>query len=259
MTPITLATIAAKQAGEVIRNHFRGSFTIGTKKNFRDLLTSADLSSEKVILKAIHEYFPDHAILSEETRKDKLLSERLWIVDPIDGTTNFAAGLPLCCVSIAYAEKGVVRAGVVYNPITQELFSGERDSGAWLNEKIKLAVKHTSTLHSALVSYDYSSVDDYRKEVVKITQNLPFHVRGVRVIGAAAIEFAYVAAGFLDAYLSRGSHPWDVAAGGLLVEEAGGKVTDWNGESWKLDCGNFLATNGYIHEEFIKEIIHEKK
>ena len=254
-----IALEAAQKAGEVVKNYFRGTFDISTKKNDRDLVTSADLACEKVIIETIRKYFPQDKILSEETVKDDINSEHLWIIDPIDGTGNFVKGLPLFCISIAYASRRRVRLGVVFNPFINELYSAETGRGAYLNKTKKLAVSTNNTIRQAMVSFDYSSVDEYRKEIQQVTSSLPLKVRGMRILGVSALEFCWVGAGYLDAYLSRGAHPWDVAAGALIVEEAGGVVTDWHENPWELDCGNFLASNGYVHREFIKDILSHAK
>lgn len=254
-----IALNAAEKAGEVVKKYFRGTFEVSTKKNDRDLLTSVDLASEKVIIETIKKYFPEDKILSEETIKDDTNSADLWIIDPIDGTGNFVKGLPMCCISIAYATRQKVQIGVVFNPIINELYTAETGNGAYLNKTKKLSVSKNNPLRQAMISFDYSSVDEYRKEIQQVTSSLPLKVRGMRILGVSALEFSWVGAGFLDAYLSRGAHPWDVAAGALIVEEAGGKVTDWQGNPWTLDCGNFLASNGYIHNEFIKDILSQAK
>ncbi len=248
---LQVAKIAAQKAGEIALKYFRGEFTISTKRNEWDLVTTADFESEKEIVKIIREHFPDEYILSEEKQKDSLEEKKLWIVDPIDGTSNFAVGLPLWCISIAYVVDGVVQLGVVYNPTTNDWFTAIKNKGAYLNDK-KLHVSPTNTLRQSLVSYDYSSVDEYRSIIKEISKRIPNHARGIRVLGSAALEFSFVAAGFLDAYLTLGSKPWDIAAGALFVEEAGGKVTDWKGNKWKFNESNYLVSNGAVTKELLE-------
>lgn len=248
---LKIAKVAAQKAGEIALKYFRGAFTISTKRNERDLVTTADFESENAIVSIIHKHFPDENILAEEKQKDSITSKKLWIIDPIDGTTNFAAGLPLWCISIGYIVDGIPHAGVIYNPVTHDWFTGIKGKGAYLNDK-KIHVSRSTALRQSLVSYDYSSVDEYRLTIKEISKRLPKHARGMRVLGTAALEFSYVAAGFLDAYLTLGCKPWDIAAGALFVEEAGGKVTDWKGNDWKFGESNYLVSNGSITKELLE-------
>ena len=254
---LEIAMQAVLAAGEVVKMYYRGSFELSTKRNYRDLLTSTDLASEKTIIDVIRTSFPQDKILSEETEKCDIHEDSLWVIDPIDGTSNFAAGLPLHCVSIAYVEQSVSTVGVVYNTLTGDIFSAQKGQGAYLTvgeKKVKISVTDTTDLKNALVSFDYSSIDEYRQEMREVTSTLPPLVRGIRIIGATALELSWVGAGFLDAYISRGSHPWDVAAGAMIVEESGGKVTDWQGNPWTLESGQYLATNGKLHDEVLNKI-----
>lgn len=258
-TRLDTAIEAILAAGEIVKKHYRGSFELSTKRNYRDLLTSADLASEKIIIDVIRTSFPADKILSEETEKCDIHEDSLWVVDPIDGTSNFAAGLPLHCISIAYVEQSKPTIGVVYNTLTGDVFSANKGEGAYLtvqDKKVKISVTDTEELKNALVSFDYSSIDEYRQEMREIAATLPPLVRGIRIIGATALELSWVGAGFLDAYISRGSHPWDVAAGAMIIEEAGGKVTDWQGNPWTLESGQYLATNGKLHQELLSKIFN---
>lgn len=214
----------ARGAGEIIRRYFRSDrLSTSTKLNEADVVTVADKESEAFIIGRIRALYPDHAILSEESGEDNRPgADYRWVIDPIDGTTNFAAGLPLHCVSIALQHKGVTVAGVVYLPAIGELFTAVKGEGAYLNGE-PVAVASNSRIDRAVVStgFPVDKAVNPDNNLDNVARVMP-QVRGLRRLGSAAIDICYVAAGFLDAYWEMNLHEWDVAAALLILEEAGG-------------------------------------
>lgn len=212
----------ARRAGKVQLDYFRtANLGITAKLNDSDIVTVADKLSEAVILEFVHEHYPSHSILSEESGCESREGDYEWVVDPLDGTTNFSAGLPSFCVSIGIRHKGVTVVGVVYAPYLDELFHAVRGEGAYLNGK-RIMVSSTTDIHKAVVSTGFPvdknvSADNNMDNVARV---LPL-VRGLRRLGAAAVDICYVAAGILDAYWELNLHEWDVCAGLLIAEEAG--------------------------------------
>lgn len=249
---------AVQAGGAQMQHYFNGRFTISSKSNVNDLVTEADHAAEKAIIETIQTNYPDHFILSEETGEVKSASEYKWIIDPIDGTINFANGIPICCVSIGLEKAGEIIMGAVYNPFMNELFVAEKGMGATLNnQKIKVSTK-TSVGNSCLVTgfpYTYIDVENGPLEIFStlIKKAIP-----VRRLGSAAIDLCWVAAGRFDGYFEHHLQTWDSAAGFLMVMEAGGKVTDYSGKEFSVYQKQILATNGLIHEE-LREIINGKE
>jgi myo-inositol-1(or 4)-monophosphatase len=251
-----VAIQAALSAGALLRQGFSTEFKIEKKEGKQNLVTEYDKASEKGIISCIFQHFPDHAILAEESGEiQKGKSPVTWIIDPLDGTVNFAHNVPVFSVSIAAAIDMQVVSGVVYQPMTQELFIAEKGKGAYLNGQ-KLAVTKTTHFENAMMAtgfpYDVdknplSCIDRF----VKIqSQGVP-----IRRLGSAAIDLSYVAAGRFDVFWEVGLHPWDVAAGQLLIEEAGGKVSRWDGSLRKIvDYDTLLASNGLLHPQMIKHL-----
>jgi myo-inositol-1(or 4)-monophosphatase len=240
----------AVQAGAAQLQHFfNGEFTISNKASINDLVTEADHAAEKAIFEVIQKDYPDHFILSEETGEIKSNSEYKWIIDPIDGTINFANGIPLCCVSIGLEKDGKMILGAVSAPILNEMFFAEKGMGATLNDK-KIAVSTKTELKtSCLVTgfpYVYLDAPNGPLQVFEklVRQGIP-----VRRLGSAAIDLCWVAAGRFDGFYEHKLQAWDSAAGFLIIEEAGGKVTDFDGNYYSAYQPHILATNGLIHEE----------
>ena len=220
---------AVEAGGKVLKQFFNGSFTIESKGSLNDLVTEADHASEKAIFKVIQDAFPTHFILSEETGEIKSNSEFKWIIDPIDGTVNFANGIPLCCISIGLEKEGQMILGAVYNPFMNELFFAQKGYGAYLNEKKIQVSDKTEVIKSCLVTgfpYTYLDTPNGPLQVFEklIRQGIP-----VRRLGSAAIDLCWVAAGRFDGFYEHKLQAWDSAAGFLMVEEAGGKITDFEG------------------------------
>lgn len=247
--------IKATEAGAAVLKHFfNGTFTVANKSGINDLVTEADLASEKAIISIIKQEFPDHFILSEEAGELSMDSEYKWFIDPIDGTVNFANGIPLCCVSIGLEKAGEMILGAVYNPNMNEFFFAEKGLGATLNEtKIGVSDK-TQVITSCLVTgfpYSYLDMPNGPLQVFErlIRKGIP-----VRRLGSAAIDLCWVAAGRFDGFYEHKLQAWDSAAGALIVKEAGGTVTDHNGNAYSPYTHQLLATNGKIHNELMKWI-----
>lgn len=241
---------AAKQGGDVLRRYWGKLAGYREKSTRGDLVTEADQASEDVVLGLIREAYPRHAIVAEESgAHEGVSSPYLWAVDPLDGTTNYAHTYPQVAVSIGVLQEGEPVVAVVYNPIIDELFTAAKGGGAYLNgEPIHVSPvdRVSSSLLATGFAYDRRDTDDNNyEEFCELTSNC----HGVRRDGAAAIDLAYVAAGRFDGFWERGLKIWDVAAGALLVNEAGGKVTGYHNEPVDLNSGWILATNGRIHTE----------
>ena len=249
----TLLEAVHAGAGELSR-FFNQSFKVSTKEGINNLVTEADHASEKAIIEVVKKNFPDHSILSEEVGAIAQDSNYKWIIDPIDGTVNFAHGIPLCCVSIAIEHNGDMILASVYNPNMNELYFAEKGKGATLNEKrIKVSEKN-KVINACLVTgfpYTYLDAPNGPLQIFErfIRKGIP-----VRRLGSAAIDLCWVAAGRFDGFYEHKLEAWDSAAGYLIVEEAGGKVTDFKGEKFSVYQPHVLATNGIIHDEMIAVI-----
>ena len=247
--------LQAIEAGAVeLRRFFNGSFTISSKASINDLVTEADHASEKAIFSVIQKSFPDHFILSEETGALPQDSDYKWIIDPIDGTINFANGIPICCVSIGVEHKGEMILGSVYNPFMNELFFAEKGQGATLNGRpIKVSNKD-SILHSCLVTgFPYQYLDS-ENGPLQVFEKLVRKAIPVRRLGSAALDLCWTAAGRFDGFYEHKLQAWDSAAGFLMVEEAGGKVTDLLGIAYNPFQTGIIATNGFIHEQLLSVV-----
>jgi myo-inositol-1(or 4)-monophosphatase len=242
---------AATAAGTLIKERIDGNFSIEKKSGPNDLVTEVDKASEALIMNIIREDFPDHFILSEEIGEVKMDSSYKWIIDPIDGTVNFANGIPLCCVSIGVEKDGKMIMGAVYNPMMNEFFFAEKNAGAFLNDRSIRVSEQKDVLHSCLVTgfpYTYLDMENGPLDVFArlVRKGIP-----VRRLGSAAIDLCWVAAGRFDGYYEHKLNAWDSAAGFLLVEEAGGKVTDFKGSQYSPYQPQLVATNGLIHDELL--------
>jgi myo-inositol-1(or 4)-monophosphatase len=245
---LDVATEAAQMGGAVLHSYWGKLENIREKGRLGDLLTEADQAAEAAVLAVIRRHYPDHQILAEESGSlGNLDSPYLWAVDPLDGTTNYAHQYPFSATSVALLIQGVPQVGAIYDPFHQELFRAAKGSGATRNRQ-PIHVSRTDKLSQSLLvtgfAYD-------RREFCRMT-----HVtQGVRRGGAACLDLAYVACGRLDGYWERGLSPWDIAAGIVLVEEAGGVVTAYDQSPQRLDTGRLLATNGLIHQSLSQELL----
>ena len=237
----------AREAGEVLMAHRGVAFEL---KGEHDLVTAADRASEKLVIARLQERFPDHGIFAEEGGRASLQAPMRWYIDPLDGTTNYAHGYPQWNVTMALAKNGEVIAGVVYDPLNREMFAAERGAGARLNG-VPMHVSKAPTLNESLVSTGFPSRRRHQNVNIHFYYQLAMVTHGVRRSGSAAIDLAYAACGRTEAFWEFGLNPWDMAAGTLLVEEAGGKTSGMRNEKLDLHGKYLLADNGLIHEEII--------
>ncbi len=249
----------AREAGAVLRDFFAQGVVTEYKGDV-DVVTVADRAAEKLIRERLSQAFPDHGVYGEEGTRDRLEREYRWYVDPLDGTTNFAHGFPQFCVSMGLeqrpknlksGEDGTLVAAVIYDPLRDELFAAERASGAQLNGR-PLHVSSIPVLAEALLATGFPSRKRHESPNVHFYQEFTLRSHGVRRAGSAALDLAYVAAGRLEAFWEFNLNPWDTAAGILLVEEAGGRVTDFSGNHFQLNSREILASNGLIHPELLR-------
>ncbi len=242
----------ARDAGPILMGSFRSSNISVSMKSASDLVTNADRESEEYLVNRIRSRYPDHTIVAEEGSRIEGPKEYIWFLDPLDGTNNFAHGIPVFSLSLAlYSRKtGKVMVGVVYDPVHHELFSAARGTGAFLNSR-EVTVSSTVTLENSILAtgfpYDKKSNDN---NIMEFSRLVPL-TRGIRRMGSAAIDLCYVAAGRFDGYWESQIKAWDVAAGSLIVEEAGGRVSTYNGGDFQPEFPQILASNGRIHESLI--------
>lgn len=254
-----IAMQAAMEAGELLKKGFGSSFEITSKPGDQNLVTEYDKRSESLIIAHLSRHFPDHAFLAEETHphNPETLSSVLWIIDPLDGTVNFAHNVPVFSVSIAAFSEGNIVSGVIYQPMTDELFIAERGRGSYLNGKPCQVSKNRDLKKTLMATgFPYNAAENplgcIDQFAYMTRQGVP-----IRRLGSAALDLAYLAAGRFDVYWEVSLHPWDIAAGQLIVEEAGGKVTGYQGEARDLfSTDPVLATNGLFHEEMISKLKH---
>jgi len=245
-----IAVRAAYQAGEILNEHF-GKLTQVTKKGLIDLVTAADIASEKTILSIIKEAYPDHTILSEESGMDAGDLEQQWIIDPLDGTTNFVHNLPIFAISIAHTSAEKIDVGVVFNPLSGELFCAKRGAGATLNGH-PIAVSDTMEMENSLLVTGFPyNLHDHCEMLIKRFKYCLKAVQGIRRLGSAALDLCYVACGRFDGFWEERLKPWDTAAGMLIAQEAGGHLTDFDDRTYHINSPEILATNGKIHSQMI--------
>jgi myo-inositol-1(or 4)-monophosphatase len=252
------ASAIAEEAGARLREFLAQGVETEYKGDV-DLVTVADRTAEKLIRERLGEAFPGHGIYGEEGTRERLDGEFRWYVDPLDGTTNFAHGLPQFCVSLGLEKRqngieagqdGALVAAVIYDPMRDELFTAERGKGAWLNGK-PIRVSRTPELAEALLATGFPSRKRHDSPNVHFYHEFSLRSHGLRRAGSAALDLASVASGRMDAFWEFNLNPWDTAAGVLLIEEAGGRVTDFSGGRFKLDSREVLASNGLIHNELV--------
>ena len=248
---------AVMAGGAELKRFFNTDLKISHKEGVNNLVTEADHASERAIIDIIKKNFPDHQVLAEETGEQIQDSNYKWIIDPIDGTVNFAHGIPLCCVAIAIEKDKEIIMSAVYAPVLNELFFAEKKFGAWLNDKKISVSDETSVYKACLVTgfpYTYINIPNGPLEVFGrlIKKGIP-----VRRLGSACIDLCWVACGRFDGFYEHKLEPWDSAAGYLIVEEAGGKVTDHQGKKFSPYQHRIVATNGKIHDELLKWVNDE--
>ncbi len=247
------AETIAREAGALLKSFYEKGVATEYKGDV-DLVTEADRASEKLIRERLKTVFPEHGVFGEEGTRDLLEAEYRWYVDPLDGTTNFAHGFPAFCVviglehrpaSLKADEDGVLTAGVIYDPLRDEMFVAERGKGAWLNGR-QIHVSKTKTLQESLTATGFPSQKRHGSPNIHFYQQITLRSHGVRRAGSAGLDLAYVACGRLDGFWEFNLNPWDTSAGVLLVREAGGTVTHFDGGKFTLDSREVLATNGLI-------------
>jgi myo-inositol-1(or 4)-monophosphatase len=255
---VTKASQIAREAGAKLSEFYAQGVETEYKGDV-DLVTVADRTVERLIRTRLGEVFPTHGIYGEEGTRDRLDSEFRWYIDPLDGTTNFAHGFPQFCVSMglehrpagtAPEQDGVLVAGVVFDPLRDELFTAQRGAGAQLNGK-QIHASRTPELAEALLATGFPSRKRHSSPNIHFYQEFTLRSHGVRRAGSAALDLAYIACGRLDGFWEFNLNPWDTAAGILLIEEAGGHITDFEGNHYQLDSREVLASNGLVHDELI--------
>jgi len=247
------AVSTAREAGQILKKRLNTPHTIDYKGTI-NLVTEADRMSEALILERLQQRFPDHSILTEESPASDKNSEYRWIIDPLDGTTNYAHGYPVFCVSIALEQDKRVIAGVVYNPMLDELFLAEEGQGTWLNGQ-RIRVSEISDLSQSLIATGFP-YDIRESEINNLDHfnSMAKQVQAIRRAGSAALDMAYVAAGRFDGFWELKLMPWDTAAASLLIREAGGIVSDLYGNDFSLSAPHVLASNGKIQQQLIQAL-----
>lgn len=240
----------AYRAGAVLRAGLERERTV-EQKGEADLVTDVDRASEALIVEALRVRYPDHRIIAEEGGAAEGNSGYTWLVDPLDGTTNYAHGFPFYSVSLGLLQNDDLRLGVVYDPLRNELFAAERGRGAFCNGR-RLRVSATGHLRAALLTtgFPYDRSTNPENNLAEFSR-MVLRIQGVRRSGSAALDLCYVAAGRTDGHWELGLHPWDVAAGALMIVEAGGQLSDWQGQPWTPWCPYLVASNGLIHAEIV--------
>ncbi|HEU4479094.1 MAG TPA: inositol monophosphatase family protein [Pyrinomonadaceae bacterium] len=254
---LTFAINVARDAGGILVDRLGRSLQVSNKGDI-DLVTEADLASEQLIIERIRSHYPRHSILAEESGASEKSSgnpesEWKWIIDPLDGTTNYAHGYPCFCVSIGLERAGKLELGVVYDPLRNEMFAAERGQGATLNER-PVRVSAVAELNQAMLCTGFPYNVRERPDFARDFSNFTMKAQAVRRDGSAALDLAYVACGRFDGFWEDGLNPWDLAAGVLLIEEAGGKVSDFQGAPLDIYSPRVLATNGLVHQSMMAVI-----
>jgi myo-inositol-1(or 4)-monophosphatase len=244
---------AAQRAGRLIAERYPRERNAAYKA-YRDLVTETDIAAEKTILNLIQKRFPDHGVLSEEASGGGIDEGYTWVIDPLDGTSNYTHRIPTFAVSIAVVERGEPRIGVVYDPMREHLFAAERGDGASLNGQA-LEVSGFSELRESIVGFDWARDEETRQGVLGKLNRLAPHCHTMRAMGSASLGLTYVAAGWLDGYFHLALHPWDSAAAVVLAVEAGGRCSTLDGRPYSITSPDCAVTNGRIHDELL-DVLH---
>ncbi|MGD0338733.1 MAG: inositol monophosphatase family protein [Bacteroidota bacterium] len=248
----SLAIEIAKQAGIFLKANIGNITTIEQKSSEINLVTDIDKRSEAMIIGAIKKQFPTHDIVAEESGRSAGTSDYRWIIDPLDGTTNYMHGLPMFCVSIGIEHKGEIIAGVIYDPMHDELFTAEKGSGAFLNGKRIQVSAEDRLIRSLLITGFPYDVKNNPFNAIEHFNNFVIEAQAIRRLGSAAIDLAYVACGRAEGFWEVQLHPWDIAAGVIIIREAGGTVTNFEGKPMNAYTPNIVASNGKIHDEILR-------
>lgn len=249
---LEVADNAARQAGAVIKSHFRGYNQVRVKGK-SNLVTQVDMLAEQAVLSVLNAEYPMCKVLSEETNDATELSGYTWIVDPLDGTNNFVFGIPFLCVNIALTKDGDVIFGLTYDPLQDECFHAQAASGAFLNGQ-RVHISPRTKLEAAITGFDIGYDVKWGEEVFELARYLRPEVHSIRVMGSAALSLAYVACGRLDLYFHKYLYPWDIAPGILLVKEAGGAVSDWDGRMATTLMHQIIGAGNELRHEFLQWI-----
>ena len=255
ISPDFLATAveAVTRAGDLQMARF-GSEVHVEKKGAIDLVTEVDVAVERMFRELIAARYPDHDVLAEEMGQTSSGARHRWVFDPLDGTTNYAHGIPIFCATVALEIDGVPYVAAVYDPNRRELFTAERGAGAWLNgQPLHVSAARSLTDSVLVTGFPYDIREPQRmRDILTLFTGFLGHARAIRRLGSAAIDLCWVAAGRMDGFWEQALQPWDVMGGALIVQEAGGQVTNLDGSPWDAHGGNVLATNGHIHAEMLR-------
>lgn len=253
---LAVAINAATKAGEILLHHFRAGVSAAEKSDEgkkQGLVTVADLEAEESIINSIKDSFPDHAFLAEESSATGNNPNHLWVIDPLDGTNNFAFGIPHFGVSIAYWRDGQPSVGVVLDPLRDELFVATKDGGATLNGDPISVATHRSVSETIVATGFYYDRGEIMSQTLRCIETLfKNEIQGIRRMGAATLDLAWVASGRFGAFFELTLSPWDFAAAQLILQEAGGKITNCEGKEVELESTSVLATNGILHQQMIR-------
>jgi len=257
MTPKELAISIAYQAGEILRENI-GKITADDVKDKCpfDYVTEIDKACEQLIINSIKKHFPDHEILAEESGKNQNTHSYCWIIDPLDGTTNFIHGYPHSSVSIALQKETEMIFGVIYDPYRDELYHAEKGSGAYCNQN-RIHVSQQANINNCLIATGFPFKNRHLLELYwKVLSAIFMEVSGIRRTGSAALDLAYVACGRFDGFWELKLSPWDIAAGSIIIEEAGGEITDFEGKKNHIWSGDVIASNSIIHDFLLSKVQH---
>jgi len=248
---LSFAIDLAIKAGKIQLSYFGNISSYEKKSTNIDLLTKADIESEKFIISKIQQTYPDHSIISEESQKIENNSKHTWVIDPLDGTTNFAHNLPIFAVSIGFKINEKIECGVVYNPAVDKCFYALRGHGAFLNGSI-IHPTTTSELEDALIATGFPYLHDKKYDLsFELFKDFYDRTQGLRRLGSAALDLCFVAMGRFDGFYEYNLEPWDICAGSLIAKEAGALVSDWDGSKMPLNGSRILCSNKYIHNKMI--------
>ena len=242
----------AFESGKILSKYFGNISSIKKKTSSIDLVTNVDIESERLIIKSIQNKFPNHTIVTEESHLEEKNSDFKWIIDPLDGTTNFIHNLPIFAVSIGLQYKNNTVLGVVYNPAADKMFHAINKKGSYLNDK-RIFTSSSKTLSESLIATGFPYLHDEKWDLsFSIFKKIYSETQGLRRLGAAALDLCFVAMGRFEGFYEFELKPWDICAGALIVKEAGGKVSDWNGSDYPFSGKRIIASNGFIHNDMVK-------
>ncbi len=254
MNKLSVALLAAKKGGLVLSKKYSSILNEKAKTkikyNWHEVVTDADIESNKIIKDTIKSAFPDHSIISEESEPEIHKSDYVWYVDPLDGTTNFTMHIPFFCSTIGLTYKNEPILGVVFSPITKELFTAEKGMGAFLNGK-PIQVSNNTDIKKTIVNYCHVNVPNQIKVFERLYFKLKTESRDMRRLGSGNLDLCWVACGRNDVYIRTGNIPWDIIPGFVIAKEAGARITDWNDKPWTLKSETLMATNGLLHEKML--------